>query len=84
MGSVRRVGLGRRETVTLMGIPGAYTAGTATRVDDLCPLCYLPALWAIPVYRLHTDADGNPSIIHAGTVRVCADCKYRHTMKGPL
>ena len=64
-------------------IPIVFAPGTAYRVDELCPQCFLPSLWGGEVYALYTIND-TPRIVHASTVRVCHDCDYRtHKKKGP-
>ncbi len=46
--------------------------GEPTRVDDLCPDCYLPSLWELPVYHLTDD------VVHVVAFwRGCTDCGHR-------
>lgn len=45
-------------------------AGESVRIDDLCPLCFLPALVKIPFYALSSSG-----VTKVGTVTACVDCR---------
>lgn len=64
--------------MTMTDAKPSRIVGEQYRLDGLCPDCFLPSLWAFPVYVIAGD-----ELILMHTWQACSECHHRERVTDP-